>query len=584
MNNNIKDWRKTIHSFYRIRIHVLFLLFVSIGLILVVSPAHAATFEISQRYGKFLDAGNEHSLALKSDGTVVAWGANDYGQSNVPEGLNNVVAIDAGGYHSLALKSDGTVVAWGINDRQTNIPDDLTDVVAIAAGGYHSVALKSDGTVVVMGPNSFGERYIPSGLNNVVAIDAGYAHILALKSDGTVVAWGYNDREQTNVPAGLTDVVAIDAGEYHSLALKKDGTVVAWGSNYSGQTNVPEGLTNVVKVDAAGWGSLALRSDGTVVSWGTTNIPVDLTELSDVVTISAGWSHLIALKSDGTVVAHGSNYSGQTNVPNGLKVGDVTSPTATILYSTINPTNKNVVASLNPSEPITVTNNGGSLSYTFTENGSFTFEFVDISGNIGSAVATVTNIDKTTPTATVTYTATDPTNQNVVATIHPSEPVVITNNRGSNQYLFNENGEFTYEMVDAAGNKGSITSKVSNIDKIAPRISVELDQPMLRISNHKMVTIKAALNYFDGESGIQSVVLDSIISNEPDHGLNNGDKPNDIQNANFGTEDTSFDLRAERLGTGNGRVYNVTYIATDKAGNKSIQKVTVTVPHDSGKN
>ena len=60
-------------------------------------------------------AGYAHSLALKSDGTVVAWGSNDYGQSNVPAGLTGVTAI-AGGYgHSLALKSDGTVVAWGDN-------------------------------------------------------------------------------------------------------------------------------------------------------------------------------------------------------------------------------------------------------------------------------------------------------------------------------------------------------------------------------------------------------------------------------------------------------------------------------------
>ena len=72
-------------------------------------------------------AGWGHNLALKSDGTVLAWGRNDYGQSAVPAGLSDVVAIAAGGQHSLALKSDGTVVAWGDNTfGQTALPAGLT--------------------------------------------------------------------------------------------------------------------------------------------------------------------------------------------------------------------------------------------------------------------------------------------------------------------------------------------------------------------------------------------------------------------------------------------------------------------------
>src|SRR4051812_6964311 len=57
--------------------------------------------------------GSEHSLGLKSDGTVMAWGWNDYGQCNVPVELSNVTAIAAGGYYNLVLKSNGKVVAWG---------------------------------------------------------------------------------------------------------------------------------------------------------------------------------------------------------------------------------------------------------------------------------------------------------------------------------------------------------------------------------------------------------------------------------------------------------------------------------------
>ena len=75
-----------------------------------------------------------------------------YGQTNVPSGLSNVVAIAAGGDHSLALTAEGRVVAWGDNDYgQTNVPSGLSNVVAIAAGEYHSLALTAEGRVVAWG-------------------------------------------------------------------------------------------------------------------------------------------------------------------------------------------------------------------------------------------------------------------------------------------------------------------------------------------------------------------------------------------------------------------------------------------------
>ena len=74
----------------------------------------------------------------------------------------------------MALKSDGTVAAWGNNDHgQTTVPAGLTDVAYIAAGGSHTVALKSDGTVVAWGDNTYGESAVPVGLSGVTAIAAG---------------------------------------------------------------------------------------------------------------------------------------------------------------------------------------------------------------------------------------------------------------------------------------------------------------------------------------------------------------------------------------------------------------------------
>jgi alpha-tubulin suppressor-like RCC1 family protein len=105
----------------------------------------------------------------------VAWGAGstnsaaypDWGQSIVPSGLSNVVAIAAGGGHGLALRADGTLAMWG---RFTNQPPDLTNVLAVAGGDHHSLALRSDGTVVVWGDNSYGQTNLPGGLTNVAVV------------------------------------------------------------------------------------------------------------------------------------------------------------------------------------------------------------------------------------------------------------------------------------------------------------------------------------------------------------------------------------------------------------------------------
>ena len=240
-------------------------------------------------------------------GSVVVWGNNTYGQTNLPAGLTNVLAIATHGDHSLALRDDGSVISWGDNvSGQTNTPASLTNATQIAGSVSSSFAVRPDGSVV-----AWGKAALPIGLDHVVAIACGSLHNLVVRADGTVVAWGDNFNGQTSVPSELNRVKGVAAGEFHSIALKKNGTVVAWGDNEFGQTDVPEGLTNVTAVAVGSFHNLALRSDGTVVAWGRNDFGAcDLpTGLSNVVSVAAGDLFSLALKQDGRLVFWGYDTS-----------------------------------------------------------------------------------------------------------------------------------------------------------------------------------------------------------------------------------------------------------------------------------
>ena len=159
---------------------------------MVTAMKTAGTFLIHAAALSILGSSLLLSPALAATpGTVVAWGYNGKGQTTVPAGLSGVVAIAARYDHTVALKQDGTVVAWGSNKDfegkietgQTTVPAGLSGVVAIAAGVGHTVALKQDGTVVAWGYNGSDQTTVPAGLSGVVAIAAGALHTVALKLD-----------------------------------------------------------------------------------------------------------------------------------------------------------------------------------------------------------------------------------------------------------------------------------------------------------------------------------------------------------------------------------------------------------------
>ncbi|MFN7249458.1 MAG: S8 family serine peptidase [Anaerobacillus sp.] len=178
-----------------------------------------------------------------------------------------------------------------------------------------------------------------------------------------------------------------------------------------------------------------------------------------------------------------------------------------------------------------------------------------------------------TSDVTITLTATD-ADSDVLETYYRvadgawqtySQPITIT-----------EDGVHSIEFysVDSFNNEEAVSSIEVKVDQTAPTLTITVDKPVLSPPNNKLETINVTIDSNDELSGIAAVVLESITVNE-EH------SSEDIQSANYGTNDTEFSLRASRNGNGNGRVYTVTYLATDYAGNTIKVTATVTVPKNN---
>jgi hypothetical protein len=137
----------------------------------------------------------------------------------------------------------------------------------------------------------------------------------------------------------------------------------------------------------------------------------------------------------------------------------------------------------------------------------------------------------------------------------------------------------TFAAEDDHGNIATCSATVTVLDTQAPQITATVTPTLLWPPNHKLVTIEASVTVTDECDPNPTFVLTSIVSNEPDNGLGDGDTANDIQGADYGTADTSFQLRAERAGVAPGRVYTITYTGSDSSGNTAQTQVQVTVPH-----
>jgi alpha-tubulin suppressor-like RCC1 family protein len=294
-----------------------------------------------------ISAGYAHGLALKKDGTVWAWGLNEAGQlgdgttvspkigeikPTRVKGLDHVIMISAGASHSLALKDDGTVWAWGqklgalgvgsLGSEPTPVQLNLSNITSIYGGCF---AIKDDGTVWTWGKTM-------------------------LETDGNGHAWEDDLKDLDNVKIntkpfpfqvpGLKYIKSIDTDNSHTVFVKNDGTVWAWGFDSYGQlgygssyiSNEPyltvpvqvRSLGNVIMVATPSTSSMALKNDGTVWAWGndgsgqlgtgeygTDAIPIKVEGIDRVIAISSRWSNSVFLTDDGSVWVCGDNSNGQ---------------------------------------------------------------------------------------------------------------------------------------------------------------------------------------------------------------------------------------------------------------------------------
>ena len=276
-------------------------------------------------------------------GQAYEWGDEPDNHAAAMAALTNIIEISGNSGWALAIKSDGTLYAWGTDSgsRVSAIPSGT--FTHAAAGWYHGIGVRTGGTVVEWGTPfmtyTIGvEPWITPTITTAEKVCAGDSHSAALLSNGTVRSWSFHPGKEifNNMDGDITDAVDIACGWYYVLVARSNGTVVVYGQGGIGeQTFDPDGggldcyesqaycgLTNVAKVRAGLYQAYAIKNDGTLSIWGfpTTAYPTGYPELippegaTNVFDVAGGgkprdyadgfWT--IVLKNDGTTLAWGN--------------------------------------------------------------------------------------------------------------------------------------------------------------------------------------------------------------------------------------------------------------------------------------
>lgn len=307
-----------------------------------------------------VSSGSNHTAAIKTDGSLWMWGSNNSGElgnggignihdseggiyQNVPvKVMDKVASVSCGDGYTAAIKTDGSLWMWGANnDMQLgnngvgNVQDEiygayqtvpvkvLDNVVAVSCGSSHTAAIKTDGSMwwwgylgVMSDNNSVSATYYAEPvkvMDNVAAVSCGGSHTAALKTDGSLWmsggdnGWGQlgdssstEGRSPTDPIKVMDGVASVSCGASHTVAVKTDGSLWVWGSNEFGELGSSTGNAKVPY-----YNTVSASYD----SFPVQTVPVKL--MDGVSAISCGNSYTIIVKADGSVWACGSNEVGK---------------------------------------------------------------------------------------------------------------------------------------------------------------------------------------------------------------------------------------------------------------------------------